>query len=489
MNHKTRIILIIAAVILFFLGFLLGKVPIGNRSAKSSEGASKEDAGGQNVPEGIAVVSHTMPEMLSADYWIGDSSEELLFSAEDIEDFNDNNPSFVLYYDSGRGKDVKLFMDDLPDILSREMVTSLLNKGIPGQMKPRYINGEKADGAYWDAISANCDYDSVPETIMPVYAVCLDRVVAKILPCEDFASEDPDEVFCNDFVSAELMPFTGAVIIHESRDGEWYYVIYGSICGWVRKEYLAVCKDKEEWINCCNPENYLMVTARELILDETAVSAASSRMILPMGTKIRLSSDSPDQVNGRMTLGCYIVDIPLRDDSGGLIWEKSLVPVSEDVHVGPLPMTSEAVLRQSFKFLGHVYGWGGSLSSNDCSGMVRQVYGCFGFNFPRNATAIAKLCDMGSFDSADMTKAKKMELLKQMPAGTLLYMDGHIMTYLGLDEELPYVISSCATYIDPEKDPSSVNKAYCVFVSGLDLTRMDETTWLESLRYMQWRQY
>ena len=52
--------------------------------------------------------------------------------------------------------------------------------------------------------------------------------------------------------------------------------------------------------------------------------------------------------------GCYVVDIPARGDDGRLVVEQALLPVSKEVNVGFLPMTSTNVLKQAFKFLGRI---------------------------------------------------------------------------------------------------------------------------------------
>ena len=88
-----------------------------------------------------------------------------------------------------------------------------------------------------------------------------------------------------------------------------------------------------------------------------------------------------------------------------------------------------------------------------------------------------------------MTEERKRQILSEMPAGTLLYMDEHLMIYLGMREGVPYAISSCSSYIDPGDASGRVQDAHCVFVSGLDLLRSDGSTWLQSLRYILWKDY
>ena len=437
----------------------------------------------------VQTIDGTDVDMLTPEFWIRDRGSEVLFSQEEIEDYNNNNPSYVEYYSEEDSRNYKLFMYDLPDSIPGDVVRALMEGDIE----------EKADV-------------DIPETVVPQYAICIERSVAKTLPSDEFVSDDPDEIFFNDLISAEVMPFTGVVVLGESSDGEWDFVLDGSYLGWVKKETLAVCTDKDQWLRICQPEEFLVVTGSEIVMDETAVPTYSSGMILPMGTRVKLSSgnldDASDEskddsstsgnektntniatINGRSSIGAYVVEVPYRGDDGFVQMEQTLIPVSKDVHVGFMTMTSESVIRQAFKFLGRVYGYGGSLSSNDCSGFIRQVYSCYGFDLPRNATAIAQRSDLGCIECSVMTPDKKKSIMADMTPGLPVYMEGHIMMYLGMEGGEPYVISSCATCIEPGHDTEDIVDAYCVFVSGLDLVRANGNTWLEDINYILWKEY
>lgn len=435
----------------------------------------------------------TTSDMLSPDYWKNDLSGELLFTEDEIKEYQKNNPLYVAYFDEPEGRTLKLRMYDLPNELKGYMVKALTNPDYIDERLNKtvttYVNGRQPDKNYWSAIKNNCAFDLIPETVVPRYCVCVKRDLAMLLPTEDFASDNAEEKYCNDFISAEVMPFTGVVSLHESKDKKWCFVINGSYCGWVKKESLAYCTNREQWLNAVKPDNFLTVTACEMTLDETALPSKTAGLTLPMGTKIKLLKNFDKPVFGRKPYDCYAASLPCRDKNGALDFETVLIPVSKDVVVGNLSMTSEAVIRQAFKFLGKVYGWGGSFSSNDCSGIIRQVYACFGFELPRNSTAIANLFDLGGRDCKHMTVEKKRDILKKMPAGTLLYMEGHLMIYLGMADNKPYVLSSCASFIAPEDETKTVINSYGVFVSNMELRRKDGKMWLESMSCFQWKEY
>lgn len=491
---KHRFIRAFAGLMLIASVFLAGMVVQQEREeAKKNSTVKTGNIEQEQANDYVKLLPGTTLTMLSPEYWKSNLSGEVLFSAEEIEDYQKNNPLSVQYFDNYEGRTLRLFMYDMPDSLRRGVVEALidvtyLDDAMAGVNNP-YVNGKHEGREHWASVKENCALDDIPEQIIPKYCICVSRDVAKLFPTDDFVTQDPDEIYCNDLVSAEVMPLTGVVAIHKSKDGNWIFVINGSFCGWVKKDCLAYCEDREQWLSVCKPDEFLVVTGCEIVLDQTAISTHTAGMILPMGTKIKLLKTSEELVNGRMGLNNYLAEVPFRKEDGTIDFEKVLIPVSKDVSVGYLTMTSDAVIEQAFKFLGKVYGWGGSLSSNDCSGLVRQVYECFGFELPRNSAAIAQLYDLGCRDYAAATAQKKLEFISKIPTGSLLYMDGHIMIYLGMVGDEPYVISSCATYIDPGDASGSIQDAYGVFVSNLKLLRKNGRTWLESLKYFQWKDY
>ena len=66
----------------------------------------------------VSAIEGTTTDMLSPDYWITEDASRELFSREETEAFNKNNPSFVLYYSESDSRNKKLFMNDLPQDLS-----------------------------------------------------------------------------------------------------------------------------------------------------------------------------------------------------------------------------------------------------------------------------------------------------------------------------------------------------------------------------------
>ena len=187
----------------------------------------------------VRTVPGTAVDMLSPDYWKTPAGGELLFTEEEIRYYRDNNPLFVAYFDERAGRTIKFMMYDLPEQIDGYAVKALAD---PGYIDARadgavevYVNGKQPEAGYWDALKSNCALGQLPEKVTPRYCVCVKRDLAMTVPTEDFASESADEIYCNSFISAEVMPLTGVVSLHESLDKEWCFVINGSYCGWVKK--------------------------------------------------------------------------------------------------------------------------------------------------------------------------------------------------------------------------------------------------------------
>ena len=186
--------------------------------------------------------------------------------------------------------------------------------------------------------------------------------------------------------------------------------------GWTRKENVALCPGRADWLDRMEAEDFLVVTGRELRLPQEPYSPQTSALSLPMGTKLPLvkAADAPQTVNRRKSYGCYVVKLPVRGDGGAIADEYALIPVSENVSRGYLPYTRENELRLAFELLGDRYGWAGMYGANDCSGIIHEIFACFGFCLPRTAEAIMAIQGFGGTELQDKTDAQKLRSLAGM---------------------------------------------------------------------------
>ena len=219
----------------------------------------------------------------------------------------------------------------------------------------------------------------------------------------------------------------GVVIYHE-YDG-FLLVKAQNYFGWIPK-YTVATASREQFEKYVLPAEFVIVTA-ERIPTEYGVPT-----MLRMGTKLPLVSQRRNNVTFR---------IPMRNEDGtlGASFHKTLVFDDEElIHVGYLPFTTTNVLKQMFRQLGQVYGWGDQNSDRDCSSAIWAAYKCFGFLLPRN-TAQQRLIRTGRYVKS--IAGSHDEIINTLSEttfrpGIILLMPGHVMMYLGKIDGSHYII-------------------------------------------------
>lgn len=313
-----------------------------------------------------------------------------------------------------------------------------------------------------------------------------------------------------------------------SADGQWYHVLVTSDSGWVKKSDVAVCHSKEEWLEAQQAvqANPLTITASSLTLGvpgrasgKANTGNSDSNILLSMGTRLPLvgtqvlggtegtgnssgkeaeSREEVEDLSGSQTsqtgegttgngtsdsgsLMRYEVAVPGRDADGYYTRETaSLVREAGDgVYEGIPALTQQNLLETAFHMLGTPYGWGSMSGNEDCSGFVRAVYLVFGYDLPRNTSEQDDIPVYGVSFAGKSRQARKA-LLDSLPAGAILFQNGHEMLYLGARNGHYYVINDASSI----QRPGGTDKWYVrkVIVNALDETRhANGVLWLDSL--------
>jgi len=187
-----------------------------------------------------------------------------------------------------------------------------------------------------------------------------------------------------------------------------------------------------------------------------------------MGVRIPLLEGWPAErpVNGQHPYAAHVIELPVRDEDGRLQFTPALVPRTADVATSYLPYTRANLVRQSFKFLGERYGWGHSYNARDCSGFVSEIYRSFGIQLPRNTRdqGVSPAFERIEFSPSDSTE-RRLEVLRSLEVGDLIYIPGHVMMVIGHDRGMPYVIHD-TTGISYRKDGTIVH----VPLNGVSVT-------------------
>lgn len=346
-------------------------------------------------------------------------------------------------------------------LLSYKQITQL-NQSITSEKETKTYDLEKIDGNFR-------------------YSVCIKRANIKQEPTKKinglYDSNQLTSLNVNE-------PFV--IVKEKTINNQVYYWGYcQNYTGWVSAESMAICKNKQEWLNSwkvdSNKKNFLVITQDKIITEQSLYSPGISNIQLMMGTTLRLVPDRllPDSIDNRCLWNNYAVYLPTRDKNGN--YKKSIVLISQHYHVsiGYLPLTESSILQLAFSCLGNRYGWGGMLGSMDCSMFTRSIYKCFGLELPRNASEQKKIPNYVT-DISNLSNSKKQKYISSLHAGALLYFPGHTMVYIGTYNKINYVISAVGSLCDSAKS-SNYMSANSIVITPLTVKRKDGTTWIKNI--------
>jgi len=316
-----------------------------------------------------------------------------------------------------------------------------------------------------------------------LYGIVVRTSELRTFPSSKAIWDDPKDIDLDYQYLSALRVNEPVVITSVSKDGKFY--LAKSICcsGWVSAEDVALCENKEQWISSWDiePEDALVVYGDKVYLETSITGKETSALMLTMGTVLKKADiDDPNVlIDNRAAYQNYVVWVPTRNEDGKYEPKLTLISEHAKVHSGYLPLTKENISMVAFGALGNTYGWGGSLNSDDCSGYLRNIYKCFGLELARN-TSWQSVMPMAKIDMRNMCREEREAILKDIPVGSALYFNGHVLMYLGSENANYYVISSVGSIMQPGND-SVRQRIRSIVINTLEVKRANGNTWLDEL--------
>ncbi len=375
---------------------------------------------------------------LKVDFWIDRTKrvDELLADSTDIARIvrdafsNDSNMiDLAAYPDTLAGADIARLIQSISKPYGQELF---------------YRDGGAVDVADYDRYTRNLNLDGLSDPINVRFGLVLRRADMRTWPTKDVVFKTQETFDLDRFQENGLFPADVVAVLHESADGQWYFVQSYNYAAWVLKDRIVI-GERLQIVQYRDAGNFLIISGGKVTTNFNPKVEAISELQLDMG--VRLPLLDPDHVarniDGQNPRSSYPVLLPTRGEHGELKFHTALIARSQDVCVGFMPYTRRNILHQSFKFLGERYGWGHAYNARDCSGLVMEVYKTFGILLPRNSlqqrnSPIGNNVHFGGDDSAEA----KLKILATCDVGDLLYSPGHVMLYLGNVDGEPYVIHS-----------------------------------------------
>ncbi len=239
---------------------------------------------------------------------------------------------------------------------------------------------------------------------------------------------------------------TPVYILGTTQDQAWHYIYTHSFSGWVPAQHVNPVDDDfiEEWQR--NNSELIAVMKN----DTSLINNANRRFI----TQIGIGAVLPGEKSG----DTMIVDVPIIDKQGQThIVHATLKNTDNAITALPVPIPAT---RENFAYLlqdmvNKPYGWGGTSFYHDCSQELKNLYAPFGIWLARNSRAqmdnvrVVKLDDQRSLN-------QRLNYLRNngKPFLTLVYVGGHIMLYVGEDDNNMPVFYQNVWYVWKKDEPN-----------------------------------
>ena len=435
--------------------------------------------------EAFAAVSYmpdVTPEMSDADFWASRSGDPdaVMMTREEIRAQNADTALA-----SGTSvMDLKTAAETFDGIARNKAIKSSATADAEYYFGWTYgPDGKKADWKYYQKMIDNCADPNARKEQKTRYGICVTRTVLKTFPSDNPIWDDPaDSDF--DYQALSGIRVNEPILIYTtSKDGKYYLARISCCSGWVRASDVAVCKDREEWLGAWDiaDDEVLVVTGNKIYTDTSNTHPEVSKRMLSLGTKLRSVDPATvtGLVNNRSPYHNYIVELPVRAKDGSYQKSLALIPETADISEGYLPLTQRNVVKIAMANLGDAYGWGGMMDVEDCSGLVRLIYECFGLDIARNGNW--QWCmNVAKIDMENMSTEEKCRILDKLPLGAALSFSGHEMMYLGKVDGKYYVYSTASKIVDPADD-TKILRTRGVMINTLDVKRANGHTWMQDL--------
>lgn len=334
-------------------------------------------------------------------------------------------------------------LDTLPASLDRVRVAAWIEGLSKRPTRTLYDErGRTIANADLDAIVDNVNLAAIPASQPTRFGLVVHRADLRTFPTRTrvFSSNDDHDI--DRFQESGLFPGDPVAIVHESRDGQWLFVVNTRYAAWIEKRLVAEGR-RDDVLAYGKRTPFRIVTGARATTVYTPEEPGVSELQLDMGVRVPVIADWPvgKAVNGQHGYTSHVIELPVRNDDGSLRFAPALLPRREPTADAPLALTPRNLIQQGFKFLGERYGWGHSYNARDCSGFVSEIYRSMGVQLPRNTSdqAVSPALNRIAFNEKD-SHAKRMAIVRELQVGDLVYIPGHVMMVIGNLDGEPYVI-------------------------------------------------
>jgi hypothetical protein len=260
-------------------------------------------------------------------------------------------------------------------------------------------------------------------------AIVTQNSMVRVLPTHD--------VYYRRFIkTGNVLPFdrlqssviwlgTPVYILGTTQDKAWHYIYTSSYTGWLPAESVSAVNQAfiDHWQS--KPLMAIMRNQVSLIDDQDAHYLG----------QVGIGAVFPGQIN--QDQHSITIQFPVRNTNGQAQLNLSTIKNDLRSNILPMPVTPDRahfalVLKE---MVDQPYGWGGMNFYNDCSQELKNIYTPFGIWLQRHSSLQVQGLKIDNLDDVKNEDARIDFTRKHAhPFMTIAYIGGHIMMYVGEDE-------------------------------------------------------
>lgn len=285
-------------------------------------------------------------------------------------------------------------LEKYPSVIKKQDLLKLLNYY---HIPPYPLNS--------DEVIKNTAIDFIPSSIKIKYGITTNKSIIKSFPTNKIFCKNKTDIFNR--LNQTALPINSSIIIlHQSLDQKWFFILSEAYSGWIEKKYILICNydnfkqnlHKKDYITIIEP----FITYQDYIID--------------MGCQFNY------RIKNNLT---YLL----------LITKKGLleIPVTNGQYVfQSMPLKKENVHNLAYKYLDVPYDLGDNLYKVDCSSFIGNILKTCNIIIPRDTKDIIKFLNISN---ALIPNSSKIQLL---------HFKGHIALYLYSKKNKDYYIHANA---------------------------------------------
>lgn len=293
--------------------------------------------------------------------------------------------------------------------------------------KGSYIDDRLMTKEDLENIKDNRNVGGIPSIVVPQVGFTTESLNMRLYPTNHTIHRGNDKFDSNQYT--RISAFAPVLILHRSKDMEFYYIMTDFMRGWVPA-------GKVKMYSQVAFSGIQQMPFIRVVKDNTTIGSVK----YGIGDKVPLLAQDSEKIVVLTPEGSYTT--ALKDGSfviGNAVYDETLMKSMAE------------------SLLDNPYDWGGKEGYRDCSAYVRDLWRVFGADIPRSS-GLQKLVGKKIIDEPKSEEEFYAVLRNAKPFRTLIFFKGHVIMYGGMENGDYVIYHAVSTLLNDNGEKVQISK-------------------------------